>query len=141
VAGIGISAYLTALHYAGAAPICTTGGVVDCGAVTSSAYSTVPGTEVPITLPGIAWFLVSAGLAAWSLRSRHHARAEPGWLRPLQALWGGAGMLSVLYLVYAEVVVLHRICEWCTAVHVAVFASLLLAVARLRPETLSASSD
>jgi uncharacterized membrane protein len=132
-AGLGIGAYLTTLHYAGASPLCASGGAFDCGAVVSSRYSFVPGTSVPITVPGMLWFAVSGGLAAWSLRERRRGGAEPSWLRPLHALWGAAGLAFVLYLVYAELVLLHRICEWCTGVHVAVFISLLLALSRLRP--------
>ncbi len=132
VVGLGIAAYLTTLHYAGAVPLCA-GAAFDCGAVVSSSYSLVPGTPLPITVPGMLWFLVSGGLAAWSLRTRRHSAIEPTWLRPLHALWGAAGLLFVLYLVYTELVLLHRICEWCTAVHVAVFVSLLLALGRLRP--------
>ncbi len=29
--------------------------------------------------------------------------------------------------------VIHRICEWCTVVHVLTFVMLLVALARLRP--------
>jgi uncharacterized membrane protein len=42
-------------------------------------------------------------------------------------------MLSVLYLVWAELVPLHEICEWCTGVHILVFLSLLVTVTRLQP--------
>lgn len=132
-AGLGMAAYLTTLHYAGATPVCAGGGAFDCAAVVSSRYSFVPGTTVPITVPGMLWFAVSGGLAALSLRERHRGGLEPPWLRPLHVLWGAAGLLFVLYLVYAELVLLHRVCEWCTAVHVAVLISLLLAVGRLRP--------
>jgi uncharacterized membrane protein len=131
--GMGIAAYLTTLHYAGGVPLCASGGAFDCASVVSSAYSSVPGTPLPITVPGMLWFLVSGGLAAWSLRTRRQGALEPIWLRPVHALWGAAGLVFVLYLVYTELVLLHRICEWCTAVHVAVFVSLLLALGRLRP--------
>jgi uncharacterized membrane protein len=37
-------------------------------------------------------------------------------------------MLSVFYLVYAEIVALHKVCAWCTVIHVTILAMLLLAV-------------
>jgi uncharacterized membrane protein len=37
-------------------------------------------------------------------------------------------MLTVFYLVYVEIVLLHTICAWCTAVHVIVLLYLLTAV-------------
>lgn len=55
------------------------------------------------------------------------------WLRSGHAVWAGLGMLSVLYLVWAELVPLHEICEWCTGVHILVFLSLLVTVTRLQP--------
>ena len=131
--GLAISAYLTTLHYAGASPVCANGGAFHCTAVTSSTYSLVPGTGIPVTVPGMIWFIVSGGLAARSLRCTRLGLPEPAWLRPGHAVWGGLGLLSVLYLVYAEVVLLHYICEWCTGVHILVFLSLVVAVVRLRP--------
>ncbi|HEX6122879.1 MAG TPA: vitamin K epoxide reductase family protein, partial [Ktedonobacterales bacterium] len=70
IVGIGISIYLTTVHYAGVAPICSTTGVIDCARVTSSQWSVVPGTQLPITIPGMLWFLVSGALAVALLRAR-----------------------------------------------------------------------
>jgi len=132
-AGLGISAYLTAIHYAQVAPVCTGGGVVDCTAVTQSRWSVVPGTAVPVTVPGMAYFLLSGGMAWWALRRAAQNRDEPRLLRPAQTALSGAALLGVLWFVWAELVELHRICEWCTAVHLLVLASFLVAVARLQP--------
>jgi uncharacterized membrane protein len=120
--GVSIAIYLTTVHYAQVPLLCSAQGVVNCERVTSSSYSVVPGTTLPITLPGLAWFLVSAGLAVASLCASHR------WLRLMQLLWMVLGILTVLYLVYVELVLLHTICLWCTVVHVIIFASLLLAV-------------
>jgi uncharacterized membrane protein len=133
VIGLGISVYLTTVHYAGGQPICTTGGFVNCQAVTSSSYSVVPGTSIPVTVPGMIWFIVSGALAIWAVRRARGGLAEPAWLRSGHAVWAGLGMLSVLYLVWAELVPLHEICEWCTGVHILVFLSLLVTVTRLQP--------
>jgi uncharacterized membrane protein len=133
VIGLGVSAYLTTLHYAGVAAICPgAGGVVNCQAVLSSTYSSVPGTSVPVTVPGMLWFIVSGSLAAASLLAARRGVAEPTWLRPVHLGWTVVGLLAVLYFVFCEVVELHEICVWCTSVHVMVFLSLLVAVARLQ---------
>lgn len=130
LAGIAISIYLTVIHYAKIPPVCTTGGVVDCSSVLLSPYSLVPGTAIPVTIPGMLWFVVSGGLALAALAARSRARAEPAWQRPALCAWSAAGLLFVLYLVYAEIVRLHRICEWCTVVHLLTLATFLIALRR-----------
>lgn len=126
VLGVAISAYLTYAHYAEAALVCTQSALVDCEAVTTSSYSLVPGTAVPISLAGIAWSAVSGTGALVALR------ADPPWLRPAHLAWAAAGVVVVLYLVNAELAVIGRICEWCTALHAVVVATFFLALARMR---------
>lgn len=133
VIGAGISVYLTVLHYAALTPVCTVGGVVDCATVLQSRYSTVPGTSVPVTVPGLLWFAVSGALAVLALRSAARDEAPPRGLGAVHAGWAVFGVGAVFYLVYAELVELHRICEWCSAVHLLVIASLLVTLARLQP--------
>jgi uncharacterized membrane protein len=41
-------------------------------------------------------------------------------------------MLVVLYLVYAEIVGLHTICAWCTALHILIFIMFLVALVQLQ---------
>ena len=130
IVGVGISIYLTTIHYAQIAPICTTGGIVNCSSVLKSSYSNVPGTTIPITVPGLFWFVVSGALAVVGLRAAARNDYEPDWLLRAQLIWSALGMVVVLYLVYAEIVVLHRICEWCTAVHLLTLASLLVVMRR-----------
>jgi uncharacterized membrane protein len=124
VIGLGIAAYLTTVHYSDVPLACTTTGVVDCAQVTKSSFSVIPGTAVPITVPGMLFFLASGALAAltWSRRSVV--------LLGLHALLGLAGVAAILYLVYAELVVIHRICEWCTAVHLVILLTFLIALRR-----------
>jgi uncharacterized membrane protein len=126
-AGLALSVYLTTVHYDGQTLVCTVSTYVNCNAVTHSAQSLVLGTQIPITVPGMAWFLVSGGLSAWALLGR-----EPRWLAPVQLLWSAVALLFVFYLVYTEVAVIHQICEWCTAVHVLVLVMLLLSVRRMQ---------
>jgi uncharacterized membrane protein len=132
VVGFAVSIYLTTVHYAGVAPICSTTGVVDCARVTSSQWSVVPGTQLPITIPGMLWFAVSGGLAFVLLRARARGAAEDPRARQAQLVWGALGLLTVLYLVYVEIVKLHRLCEWCTVVHLLTFASFLIILNRMQ---------
>jgi uncharacterized membrane protein len=124
--GAGIAVYLTAVHYNEGIPlVCSGGGVVNCGLVLSSPYSVVPGTSLPISIPGLAWCAIMAALAIVGLRT------QPRWLRPAQFVWALVGMLSVLYLVYAEIVRLHAICAWCSALHVLILLMFLVTLVRL----------
>jgi uncharacterized membrane protein len=127
--GFAVALYLTTVHYADVAPVCAAvGSAVDCSAVTQSTWSVVPGTALPVTVPGMLWFAVSGGLAVAALRGGDSPR-----LRRAQLAWCGAGLAGVLYFVYAELVLLHRICEWCTVVHLLVLATFLVALVRVLP--------
>ena len=127
VVGLAVSTYLTVSHYQGTPLACTVSSLVDCAAVTSSSFSLIPGTSIPISLLGIVWSVISGGLAAAVI---WRSRGSFAWI---QALWGSAGMVVVLYLVYAELLVIHRICEWCTVLHAAVLITFLLGLAQLSP--------
>jgi uncharacterized membrane protein len=122
IVGAGTAVYLTTVHYEQVPLLCSSQGLVNCERVTSSSYSVVPGTTLPITIPGLAWFIVSGLLAFRGLRSSQR------WIRQAQLAWAILGILTVLYLVYVELVILHTICLWCTVVHVIIFGSLLMAI-------------
>jgi uncharacterized membrane protein len=130
VAGLGISVYLTTVHYAKVPLYCNTTGIINCAAVTTSRYSVVPFTQIPITIPGMLWFVVSGGLAVVALAAMARGEVEPARLRLAHVAWGALGLLFVLYLVYAEIVVLHQICEWCTVVHLLTLATFLVVANR-----------
>ena len=132
VLGFAISVYLTTVHYAGVRLVCSTGGIVNCAAVTSSSYSVIPGTQLPITIPGMLWFAVSGALAVAALVALRRGESEPARLRLAHVLWGGLGLVFVFYLVYAELVKLHSICEWCTAVHLLTLFTFFIALYRLQ---------
>lgn len=122
IVGAGVAIYLTTVRYAQVPLLCSSQGLVNCERVTSSSYSVVPGTTLPITIPGLAWFIVSGVLAFSGIRSNRH------WIRQTQLVWTILGTLTVLYLVYVELVILHTICIWCTVVHVLIFGALLVAI-------------
>lgn len=119
LAGIGVSTYLTVVHFLGFAPACPASGPVNCEAVLSSSYAVIAGTAVPTSAAGIVWFAISAVL----------------WTRPLrraQLAWAGLGLVTVLYLVFIEIVRLGAICLWCTTAHILVIAIFLVAAGTRR---------
>jgi len=125
--GVAIAAYLTVAHYADAPLVCIEGALVDCGAVTASSFSLVPGTSVPVAAAGLGWSLGSVALAALALGER-----APAWVPGAHFAWAAAALAGVLYLVYAEIVVIGRICEWCTLWHVVVLVTFVVALRRLQ---------
>lgn len=127
IIGVAISIYLTIAHYEKAPVVCSNTGIIDCQRVLSSIYSFVPYTNIPISLPGLAWFLVSAIVALLVWRVWPEQRA----LRIAQAAFFGMGVLTALYLVYVEITFLHTICAWCTSLHLIMFVMLLIAVFQL----------
>ena len=128
IAGAGISIYLTAVHYAGAPLVCTSSGLVNCERVLTSRYSTLLG--IPVSVGGILWFTVTGILALACLLRR----PEPELLQAAQVVWSLVGLGTVIYLVGVEVLALGVICAWCTALHVAIIASLLISVLRMPAE-------
>lgn len=135
--GIGISVYLTSVHYETAPLVCSTSGLIDCARVLASSYSVVPGTTIPISVPGLLWCLAMGSLAfiAW--------RILPGRRSVLLAELGLAilGILTVLYLVYVELVRLHTICAWCTGLHVIILAMLLITVVLVQQSSPALEDD
>jgi uncharacterized membrane protein len=131
VAGLGISVYLTITHYDSSVKlVCNTTGLINCQSVTSSAYSVIPGTSIPITIPGMLWFLALGALAVAGLRWAWRGEAEDPRLRISMLLLTVAGLAFIIYLVYCEIVLVQRICEWCTVVHLLTLASFLIALTR-----------
>ncbi|MHB8313239.1 MAG: vitamin K epoxide reductase family protein [Candidatus Dormibacteria bacterium] len=128
VAGFGVATYLTTVHYANVPLACSASGLVDCSKVVTSQYSVVPGTSVPITVPGMAFFLVSLGLAI-----AQYVRPGRTDLRQAHFGWSVLGLLTVFYLVYVELVEIHHICIWCTAVHILILLTLFTTAWRLHP--------
>ena len=115
LAGVGVSIYLTVLHYVGVVPGCPVTGPINCDAVLSSSYAVIAGTSIPTSAAGIVWFGVSALLWLRSVGRMHLA-------------WSALGLLTVLYLVFIEIVRIGAICLWCTAAHVLVVIIFLAAL-------------
>ncbi|HTI15120.1 MAG TPA: vitamin K epoxide reductase family protein [Dictyobacter sp.] len=134
VIGVIISIYLTMVHYNSKVTlVCSSSGLVNCERVITSSFSYVPGTSLPITLPGLFWFAVSGVSAALAWRGV----LAPRLASIVQLIWSALAMITVFYLIYVELVRLHNICAWCTVLHIAIFITLLISVVLFQ----QASSD
>ena len=127
-AGFAVAAYLTTVHYAHVPLACSDTGLVNCARVVTSQFSVVPGTNLPITVPGMGFFLVSFVLAVAQLRGPYRYG-----LRQAHFGWACLGLLTVFYLVFVELVELHNICLWCTGVHALIVLTLITTAWRLQP--------
>ena len=98
VVGAGIAAYLTYVHYAHVAPVCTTGG---CEKVQTSKYAELAG--VPVALLGLIAYTLLFALA---------------WIRGTAAAFAGTtisliGAAFSGYLLWAQLGPIGAICPWC----------------------------
>jgi uncharacterized membrane protein len=122
VLGIGISSYLAYVHFKGLAPICPTGGgIVDCAAVVTSQWSTILGIPVPVL--GLAFFV---GMIPFQLPVAWRS-ANP-LVRRARLLGGAVGVGMILWLLYAELFLIGKICLWCTSVHLLTFVLFVVTV-------------
>lgn len=125
LAGFGVSIYLTVVHYSSIPLACPANAVVNCEQVLTSPYGVIGGSSIPTSAAGIVWFAMSALLAAGLLAGR--AR-----LASAQLGWSALGLVTVLFLVYVEIVQLGAICVWCSAAHVLVLLIFLVSLPRAR---------
>jgi uncharacterized membrane protein len=110
--GIGIATYLTIAHYdTHVSLVCSAKGAIDCEAVTTSAQSIVFG--IPVAVLGLAYFV---GMIPWNLPVAWRS-ADPR-IKFGRLLYGLSGIGFVFYLVYAEAVIIKKVCLWCTGVHI-----------------------
>lgn len=101
--------------------VCSARGAVNCTKVTTSAQSIILG--VPVAYLGVVWSLAMVALclpAAWRSRAR--------WVAPARLALAVAGVAFVLWLIYAELFLIHAICLWCTAMHALTFALFVVVV-------------
>ena len=119
IAGAAIAAYLTYVHYADVAPICTTGG---CEKVQRSSYAKVAG--VPVAVLGL---IAYATIALTTLRPGLVA-ATVGAVVAL----GGAAFSG--YLLWAQLGPIGAICQWCLGNDVVIAVVAVLSVVRLANE-------
>jgi uncharacterized membrane protein len=124
--GLGVAAYLTYDHFSNTAPAaCPDTGTINCLKVTTSSYSVILG--VPVAVLGLVFFLVMIGLQLPRMWASHDVR-----IRRVRMAWAGIGMVTALWLVYAELFRINAICLYCTSVHILtliVFATTAIATA------------
>lgn len=120
LAGLGVSIYLTIAHFTESALAgCSEKGLINCTRVTTSPQSYVFG--IPVAVLGLAFFVfVAAIMSPWAWQA---ARREVHLLR-IASMVAGIGM--VIYLVYAEFIIIGSICLYCTSVHVITFLLFVL---------------
>jgi uncharacterized membrane protein len=115
--GVGISAYLTYVHYAGIEPICAASG--GCEKVQSSKYAELAG--LPVALIGLLGYL--------SILAATLVRGEPA--RMLASSLSIAGLGFSVYLTYLELFEIDAICQWCVASAITMALLTVLTVARV----------
>jgi uncharacterized membrane protein len=122
LAGLGVSIYLTIAHFTDK-PLagCSESGLVNCTKVTTSPQSYVFG--IPVAVLGLAFFVAAVALMSpWAWRS---ARREVALIRLASLV---VGMAFVLYLLYAELLIIGSICLYCTSVHAITFLLFVLTI-------------
>jgi uncharacterized membrane protein len=122
LAGLAIAGYLLVVRLTGEAAVCGPSG--GCETVAASEYSVVLG--IPVAAYGVAFSLavVACALTWWRRADR----------RPLLAAYALLllGVLTVAYLTYLELFVIHAVCLWCASYAAVLVASFAVAGLALR---------
>jgi len=117
LAGVGVSAYLTWVHYHPAALICTRGG--GCETVQQSHYATLLGA--PVAVLGLVTWTAMLALVLW----------DTAEARLVVAALALGSLAFAAYLVVVQLAVIHAVCVWCMVNDVGLVPALTaLAVAR-----------
>lgn len=124
--GLGISIYLTIEHFTGTTSLYCTNGVFNCQKVTTSAESEFLGL-VPVAVLGLFQYLVMTALCTpWAWRSANRL------VHLARLAFAVVGMGFVLWLLCAEFLLIHAVCEWCSGVHLVTFI-LFVCIVRTVP--------
>ena len=115
--GAGIAAYLTYARYSGSPIACSTGG---CETVERSDYAEVVG--IPVAVLGLIAYAV---ILASALASGPAAAA-------LGVCVAIVGVAFSAWLLYAQLVLIDAICQWCVANDVIVTLIAIASLVRLR---------
>lgn len=115
--GIAISSYLVYAHFTTTAVLaCPENGTINCAKVTTSAQSYFLG--IPVSMLGLGFFIVYS-IVNFPL---FFSRRNLFYLRTAMSI---ASIAFVLWLVYAELLVINAICLWCSGVHIVTLAIFL----------------
>ena len=121
IAGIGVSIYVTFLHYAHVAPVCSESGAINCARVLTSPQSVFLGIPVPVY--GLVFFIGMTALCIPKLW-----RSALWWVPWLRLVGSAVGILFALRLIYEELFVIRNLCLWCTGAHVLAFVMFVVIV-------------
>ncbi|MDH2903301.1 MAG: vitamin K epoxide reductase family protein [Actinomycetota bacterium] len=127
--GLGLAIYLTVAHFEGSQILaCSDTGLVNCAKVTTSAQSYFLG--IPVAVLGLANFVIFSVInSPWAWKTSHY------WVHVARIALSIAGMIFVLWLVYAELIIINNICLYCTGVHIVTFA-MFVVLMRVVPDQL-----
>jgi len=126
--GLALSTYLTITHFNPQALICSNKGFVDCGVVTTSAQSRLLG--IPVAFLGLGTYVVMTALnSPWGWRAKNY------WIHVARFAIAIVSMCFVLWLLYAELIIIDNLCLYCTGVHFVTFA-LLIVLTKVSPAQL-----
>src|SRR5438309_5081428 len=131
VLGIVISSYLVYLDFvlkAGGQSGCNINQYINCDDVLKSTYADFFG--IPIGAFGLLWFLGVIALVFPEKLKLPKMIADNS--KFLLVLWCIAGLSPVLFLIFVEVSILHKICIFCTTDHVLIFLTFILAIENFR---------
>jgi uncharacterized membrane protein len=120
--GVGIASYLTYARYADADLFCVAGGS-GCETVQRSDYAEVVG--IPVAVLGLVAYV---GLLATAL-VRGPTAAAVGVVIAL------SGVVFSGWLLYAQLVLIDAVCQWCVASDVVMALAAVATVLRLRQST------
>lgn len=123
--GLGIAAYLTYVHYSGAAIACSTGG---CEKVQTSSYAELAG--IPVAVIGlVGYFLILLTVLV---------AGEVGAVAAVGLTLGGFAF--AVYLIYVQVALIEAFCIWCLASDGVLALLVLVSLLRLRTVTRPAAA-
>jgi uncharacterized membrane protein len=133
LAGLGVSVYVTIIHYTqGAGLLCPETSTINCAKVITGQYSVVLG--IPVAVLGLVFYVfLAVANSPWAWRwegpslPRPFRSSQPAlyWVRLGSMI---VGIVFVLYLIYTELFTIGAICLWCTSVHVITFCLFCLIV-------------
>ena len=121
VGGVGVSIYLTIVHFEPQLLVCTTTSFISCAPVLHSPQSVLFG--VPVPFYGLFWFV-----SMFVLNLPSMWRTTKWWLPWTRVMWSAVGMCFIFDMIYDELFVIDKLCEWCTTVHVFTFAIFVTVV-------------
>jgi uncharacterized membrane protein len=111
VGGVGVSIYLTIVHFEPQALVCTTNSFISCAPVLHSSQSVLFG--IPVPFYGLFWFvsMVRAQPVVYVAHDEVVAAVGP------RGVVGGRNVFRLRHDL-RRTLVINKLCEWCTTVHV-----------------------